>query len=867
MPIHVMSSNFSGGEVSPHLYPRTDVDSYGSWLKTARNFFVHPQGGASNRPGTTYVQTAKYSTKKCRLIPFVLAEDEAYVLEVGHLYIRVHTRAGSLLQNGSIYEIASVYTENEVEELQYVQYDQTLFLTHPAHPPYKLTHIASGYFSLTEANLVNGPFMVGNTDTSHKMRLISSSDTTVSEGVKAVISFLPISYPNYFIQAFWRGDQFYNPAGYGFDVQDVVNYFNARYASTGCVAYNQGGVLRIESPQATGGDYNGAELVIHYRSGLVAPPNLIVTQQMSGGQNAGEVVSSGEEKIYLESDFDAFRPGHVGALWAVNHRVESPYETGTLGYEGISSVIQSGGDWGLRTTGDWYGEIVLESSEDQVTWDKVKHFTKASGGDNLNTLGNLAASEKMYYLRVRCLGISGEMGYILRADSFSQEGIVKIENYVDSRKVRVSIKRRPGEMEEWTDDWAEGAFSPDAGYPRCVFFFQDRLGFAGTVREPQGLWFSRTGEYEDFGYFRDVQDSDSISINLSSKKLNAIHSVAVGSKLLVFTAGSEWSVSSSGALTPYNVEISQEGERGSSAVAPLVVGNRTLFVQARGGVLRDFFYEYSSASYTGRDLTLRARHLFFNRTIKEMVYQQEPDNLVWCVLDDGSLLALTYMVQEDVFAWTQHQTPGSFLSVCSIPSRGYDEMWFLVQRENGCFIERLSPRLASKNAEDQIFLDASISKKSSTAFTEIDGLDHLEGMQVTVLADGSPVKGLTVDDGAITLPRAACTAQVGLPYTAELQTLPSDVQAQDGTLQDRQRRLLHICLKVLDSRGGQVGTEGGKMDELIYNPLETFGTVPVLQTRDVRKAFASFHHYFPSVIIRQQDPLPLTVLAVITQQS
>ena len=555
----------------------------------------------------------------------------------------------------------------------------------------------------------------------------------------------------------------------------------------------------------------------------------------------------------------------MGALWAVNHRVESPYATGTLGYEGISQVIESGGDWGLRTTGAWYGEIVLESSEDQVTWDKVKHFTKASGEENLNTLGTLAPSEKMHYLRVRCLGISGEMGYVLRADSFSQEGIVKIEHYVDERTVQVSVKRQPGEMETWTDDWAEGAFSPDAGYPCCVFFFQDRLGFAGTAREPQGLWLSRIGEYEDFGYFRTVQDSDAISINLSSKKLNAIHSVAVGSKLLVFTAGSEWSVGSSGALTPYNVEISQEGERGASEVAPLVVGNRTLFVQSRGGVLRDFFYEYSSASYTGRDLTLRARHLFFNRAIKEMSYQQEPDNLIWCVLDDGTLLALTYIAQEDIFAWTEHKTQGSFLGVCSIPSHGFDEIWFLVKRENGCFIERLSPRLLSKNSEDQIFLDSAVSKKNTVAFTSVSGLEHLDGQKVNVLADGSLIKDLQVQNGTITLPKAVHTACVGLAYTARLQTLPSEVTSAEGTLQDRQRRLVQVRLKVLDSRGGQVGTEMGKMDELIYNPLETFGTIPALQTRDVRKVFGSFHHYFPSVIIEQKDPLPLTVLAIITQ--
>ncbi len=865
MPLHTLNCNFSGGEVSPHLYSRTDAASYPTWLKTACNFLVHPQGGASNRPGTAYVNTAKYSDKQCRLIPFVLSEFEAYVLEVGHNYIRVHAQAGTLLQNGSIYEIATPYTEHELAALNYVQYDQTLFLVHPSYPPKKLTRNDDHYFTLADASITGGPFMVANTDASHKMQLVSITDTVVSEGVKASLAFLPISYPNYFIQAFWRGERFYDPSGYGFNVAEVVQYFNARYGSTGCVAYDQGGVLRIESPQANGGDYNGAELMIHYRSGLASTPKLIVTQQMSGGQNAGEVVSYGETRLYLEADFDAFRPGHVGALWALNHRIESPYESGTLGYTDISHVIRTGGDWRLRTTGTWYGEIVLESSEDNVTWEKVKHFTKAQNEDNLNTLGNLAPSAKMRYLRVRCLGISGEMGYILQAEAFSQEGIVKLQNYVNARRVHVTIERQPGEVGVWTSDWAEGAFSPDAGYPCCVFFYQDRLGFAGTAREPQSVWFSKTGEYEDFGYHRTVQDSDAISLNLSSKKLNAINAVAVGAKLLVFTAGSEWSIGCSGALTPYNLEVAQEGERGAKAIAPIVVGNRTLYVQSRGSVLRDFYYEYTSDSYTGRDVTLRAKHLFLNRTIKEMAYQQEPDNLIWCVLDDGSLLSLTYMAEEAVLAWTQHQTQGSFLSVCSIPSYGYDETWFLVQRENGIFIERMLARLPSQEPEDQVFLDASVSQKNTQSFTQVNGLTHLNGQQVTVLADGSPIKGLSVQNGVLVLPRAVHTVHVGLGYQAKLQTLPVEYSLQDGTAADRKRRLVQAMLRVLDSRGGYVGADNGKLDELLYAPLVSYGGAAALQTKEVRKMFSSSHGYFPSVTVLQKDPLPLTVLAIVAQ--
>ena len=865
MPIHTIQPNFSGGEVSPHLYARVDSSTYTSWLKTGCNFLVHPQGGASNRPGTAYVNTAKYPSKNCRLIPFVLSEQESYVLEVGDQYLRVHTQAGTLLKDGAVYEVRLPYKEQEISQINFVQYEKTLFLAHPSYPPQKLTRRADGYFLLENLPIHDGPFMAANTDENKRVRLHRVSGSIVSAGVKASLAFSPISYSQYFIQAFWKGERFYDPGGTGFDIPGVVNAFNNRYGATGCKAYNQGGILRIESPQAKGGDYNGATLMIYYRNSIVAPPKIIAYQQMSGGCNAGTVISTGEETLYLDANTDLFRPGHVGALWAINHRIESAHESGTLGYQSTSTVIKSGGDWRVRTTGTWHGEVVLETSFDQQNWEKVKHFTKGENDDNLNTLGSLEPSAKMRYFRLRSLGVTGDLGYILQADSFNQEGIIRLDSYVSAQRMKATILRRPGDEAAWTDDWAEGAFSQDAGFPHCIFFFQDRLGFAATEREPQAVWFSKTGEYEDFGYHREIADSDGISVHLSSKKLNAITSVAVGAKLLIFTAGSEWSLGCNGALTPYNMEISQEGERGASTVAPLVVGNRTLYVQARGGVLRDFFYDYNTASYTGRDVTLRAKHLFFNREIKELAHQQEPDNLVWCLLDDGTLLSLTYLAEQDLCAWMHHQTQGVFKSVCSVPARGYDETWFLVERDGKQFIERLLPRMNSTAAEDQIFLDASVSKKQLTAFTEMSGLAHLEGKKITALADGKPISGLTVHDGKITLPRAAYTVHVGLGYEVCLETLPVEFNLANGTVQDRKRRLVQVTLKVLNSRGGQVGAEGGMLDDLIYNPVSTYGQAPVLQTRDVCKLFSSAHSYFPAVRIVQPSPLPLTVLAVITQ--
>lgn len=867
MLTHNLQPSFSGGEVSPHLQARVDANMYNSWLQKACNFYVHPQGGASNRPGTAFVNTAKYEETECRIIPFVISEGEAYVVELGDKYLRIHTPVGTMEKDGAVFELPTPYADYELSQISYAQYGQALFLAHPAYPPKKLEYKPGADFSFSDAAVKGGPFMLVNTDETRKMRMNTEQQKVVSEGVPATVSFLPVSYPVYKVRVFFRGIHFYTPLYYGFDVQDVVNFFNKEFWSIGCVAENRGGVIHITSPAANGGYYNDSELTVHYIRGIEGQPYLTAVYKLSGGIDAGTVIEVGENEYTLESDFDVFKPDQVGGSFALHHKIESQQATGTLSYQGISNTIKTGGDWSLRTTGNWSGEIVLEASADGgTTWQKVKHFTHALQEANLNTVGNLPATAELNYLRVRCLGISGEMGYALQADAFVQEGIVKLKEYMGLRKMKVEVARHVGGA-DWTHEWAEGSFSDYNGFPSCVFFYQDRLGFAGTKKEPQTLWFSKTGEYDDFGHLRNIEDSDGISINLSGKKLNAIHSVAVSNKLIIFTAGSEWTLTCDGAMSPYNIQVSQEGERGASRVPPILVGNRVLYVQARGSVLRDFFYDYSSASYTGNELTLFARHLFINREIKEICYQQEPENLIWCVLSDGSLLTLTYSSEQDLCAWTRQQTQGEFKSVCVIPSRGYDEVWFVVRRAGKYFIERLLPRRLSAQVEDQVFLDCSISKKSDEPFTELAGLEHLEGQLVCLLADGNPQPPQTVTQAKVTFHRGVRTAHAGLGYESVLQTLPTEIQTPNGTVLDRKRRVVSVMLKLFESCGGAIGTREDKLDELVLRGGEDFNAPVPLKTQNYEKVLPSCHTVVPSVIFKQTLPLPVTVLAFITRIS
>lgn len=865
MVLHHLQPSWVGGEISPSLYARVDAADYGTCLQRAENLFIHAQGGVSNRPGTR-LQGQSKNGGACRLIPFVIAENESYVLEVGAHYLRFFTSAGRVLTSGgSILEFVTPYEENELAGLCYTQHNHHLYITHSNHPPCRLTRTEAGVFTWEAVPIAYGPFQLPNTNEQHQMQVYQTQDTVVTDGVKASLSLQPISYPQYVMWGYFNNEWFYAAAQYGLNVADIVAAFNEHYNSQGLHAYNLGGIIKIESPQATGGDWNGVEFKLAYKDRLDADPVLVVAQTLEGGYNQGVEIPQGLPRYELASNRDYFTPLHVGGRFLLRHQVDGQYAAGVLGYETTSSSIKAGSAWTLRTSGVWTGQLIIEASADLGTsWKTIKVLSRQEGDDNFVIPGDLDDDENMYYVRVRSNQITGEAGYELQADLFVQEGIVVVSQFVNARKVVVEVERAFGSG-DWTSHWSEGSFSPSAGYPRCVFFYQDRLGFAATQQEPQTVWFSKTGQYHDFGHARlTLNDSDSISVNLSGKKLNEIRSVVVANRLLIFTVGSEWTLSANGALTPQNIQLEQQSEYGAGTSAALLVGNKALFVQARGSGVRNFYYDYNTASYASADLTLHARHLFFNQTIREIAFQQEPDNLVWCVRGDGVLLSLTYVPEQGLCAWAHHHTQGKFKSVCVTAQEGHDELWCAVERGGVYYIETFVKRLESKDVQEQIFMDASCSKRSDTPFAQVENLSHLEGKKIIALVDGNPLTGVEISNGTLTLPTPAKCVHVGLSYESILQTLPAHF-SRNGTVLDQKKRVVAVTFKLADSRGGSIGSNEENMTSWMRLDSERLGTPLPLQTRDVRCVLSGVHAYFPSVVFKQTDPFPVTLLACISR--
>jgi len=423
-------------------------------------------------------------------------------------------------------------------------------------------------------------------------------------------------------------------------------------------------------------------------------------------------------------------------------------------------------------------------------------------------------------------------------------------------------------------DFALGSFSGTTGYPSCVTFFEQRLVFAATLSQPQTLFFSKSGDYEnmDDNYHGTVADDDAIIYTIASNQVNAIRFMTATRTLIIGTAGGEFAVSGGGtdiAITPTNILIKKQSNNGAANVDALAVGNATLFLQRAKRKLRELAYNFDVDGYIAPDLTILAEHIS-ESGFKQLSYQQEPNQIIWCVRNDGQLVGLTYQREQQVVAWHRHIFGGSAVceSVATIPTDDSEyQTWVINKRTiNGStkrYIEYMHNYDFDETDDTSFnFLDSQLSYDGSPA-TTISGLSHLEGEEVSILADGATHPNKTVSSGEITLDRSASKVKVGLPYTSLLQTMRIDAGSQNGTSQSKTKRIYEITIRLYESIGVEVGPDLNNMERIPFrSSADEMDEGVNVFTGDKEVEFRGNYETDGFIVIRQTQPLPLTILSL-----
>ena len=752
--VNAIQTNFTGGQISPRLFGRVDIESYRNSLKTLENMVVYPQGGAGRRFGTMHVAEGKDSAagtdRKFRLVPFEYSDTNAYCLEFGHNYIRFYAQSAQVV-SGSAVEVVTTYTNAQLDELQFAQSADVLYIVHRSHPPRQLVRNSATSFTLSDVVFVDGPYLDDNTT-----------------------------------------------------------------------------AITIASSATTG-------------------------------------------SVTLTASSSLFTADHVGAFFRITN------------------------------TSTGYAKVTAFTNATTVTATVV------------STLGGTSA----------------------------------------------------------VTTWREGAFSAERGYPGCITFFEQRLCLAGTTHRPQTVWVSKVDDYENFT--PGANDDDPIPFTIAANKVNIIQWLSQArNSLFIGTVGAEWQVkgSAGAAITPGNIIVRQQTSEGSARIQPVPIKNALLFVQRGGEKMHEITFDFLTDSFQAPDLTLLSEDIT-SGGVTHFDAQRTPDPIIWAVLSDGTLSAMTYQPDQKIQAWHSHTIGGvsgsatitvtdyanivvgtdivvtksdgntvTFTSEAisgSAPSttNGWrpnesndttaDNIYTAINAHSDFTVanpaanvvtitetQRLGTgpttlsisdtvRLATTDETaavvesvavipkditagiyiDQVWLgvkrtingaikryveyiDSTLNTDSTLIYSgsstsSLSGLSHLEGQTVAVKVNDAPQPDKIVSSAAIAISPAGSSAQVGLPYTHTLTTLPPEFGAQAGASLSRLRRIHEVVLYLRASSGGLINN-----DSIIYrSSADDMGNALPLFTGTVRYTPDDSWDRDGNITISGTQPLPFNLTALI----
>ncbi len=388
-------------------------------------------------------------------------------------------------------------------------------------------------------------------------------------------------------------------------------------------------------------------------------------------------------------------------------------------------------------------------------------------------------------------------------------------------------------------EWASGSF------PSCGDIFQGRLWLGGAPSDPQTFWASKSAP--DIEVFTPgVADDDSFSATLSTFGL--IQWILGTKNLLLGTINGEYIITAeAGVLTPTDHHVERQSSYGSAHVQPRQVGDQVFYVSPDRTKLRAMQYEWTANNWLSRDITFFSQHITAAK-IKDLAWAQNPDNLLVMALDDGTSAWLTYERGEQIWGWHRHNTQGEFLDFTTGPLLGVSVIGAALKRVDG-FID-----IEAIFSEHPHYMDAYVEQTAEVPFTVVDGLDHLEGQTVQILADGAIQPDQAVSGGEVTLTIDATHAHVGLQYTPKLVTLPIEQGSPTGSGLAYIKRFNRLIIGLIDSAAPLIN---GKRVPTRHPPTPMGDPEPFVTGQ------VSIHQIGWSdsaiVTIEQDKPLPCTI--------
>jgi hypothetical protein len=998
--------SFAGGELSPEMYGRIDDAKFQSGAAKVQNFVITPTGTAKNRAGFAFVKATK-NNGPARLIGFTYSLNQTMVIELGNGYARFHTQGATLQYNVSqreyipqsavTFSVANptvvTWTANQL-----LQGDLISFGT-VAHGDRVPTGIDPNVFYSVQFLAAN-TFEIKDPTTGNLVAVTDAGAGTIY-AIKEYVPGELCSYSGSFYYCFAEfaetpsipSNPSAQPANFSLLPSDLTYEIPTPYQAADLfgIHYAQSAdVMTLVHP-----NYPPAELsrlgatewvlsTIDFGPPLSTPQSVAVAASPGFLAQIASITTADPALITTVSNHtlalgDGIYIANLTATIGGSPTVmDGFYMVDSVPVDGDGNLIND-----ELTVMDYSGNVLDSSgwssyaATDPSLPITIQYGTKifnitsfyevqaiASDGVTTSALSSSGANV------LNNLDVPGSYNTITwaavpNAQSYNvYKQLNGLWGYIGNTQALTFADNNIAPDMSITPGTPDAVFSGAGNYPGAVCYFQQRRCFGGTTNAPNNAWMSNSGTESMFSYSLPSLDTDRVAFRVAALQADVIQHMVPMLQLIMLTSESEFAVVpvNSQAITPTSVSVDPQSYIGASGVQPTIINTTMVYAAARGGHVREMGYAWTVNGYMTGDLSLRAAHLFDTLTIVDQAYSKSPWPIVWFVSSSGQLLGLTYIPEEQLGAWHEHVTEGTFQSIACVAEGTEDVLYAVITRiidgQTVNYVERMQSRFFTEladaffvdagstfDAQDGVTADTTVtlspttrpgpgggvtdwfdvgiaSSKSifvyptqsdvgsliivqdssgnkyririlSTSSTEeasglvldvlpveftgpathppisawewarltISGLTWLEGAMVAVLADGAVQSPKTVTGGAITLDQPATIAQIGLPYTCDLETLPAVLQL-DGYGQGRMKNINRAWVKVYQSSGIFVGPDCDHLTEIKTRTTEPYGSPPALKSTELMVLTTPSWQTSGQTLIRQQEPLPLDVVGL-----
>jgi len=930
MASSIIQRSFASGELDPALHSRVDQVRYGTGLKTLRNAFVRKNGGADGRSGSIFIDEGKSRSKQHRKIPFQLSLSVKYQIVVGEGYFRFikddalitdSTKAitGITQANpGVITSVAHGFTNGQELELADIVgmtqlNGRNFFVAGATANTYTLTYRdgtpvdTTAFGAYVSGGTASRIYEIANEYLEADLRALHYSQSA------DVLNITHQSYPPAELRRFgdanWTfGDKTFSPQGYvlPFSITGPGGAIPILYAVTAVSSVT--GEETIPLPLAP------TYTITSITNGFPSVVTTSIAHNHLNGERVRMILPSGSGMEELN-----FRIFQVKAVTATTFELQGEDTTSYTPYTagGTLNFLTYGANWTNPTP----AAPVIFTLPDAVGFREYNIYKSVNGG----TFGIIGISK----------------GLTFKDEGFEPDTLVSFPT-------------------------GTNPFRGAGNYPAISTYVQQRLFFANTINNPEDVWGSGIGQYNNFDRVSPSNNDEAMQFKLAGEEVNPVRHIFNLGGLTILSDVGEWisTGDQDGSLSPSNISPKQVSGNGASYVKPAIIDFSAVYIQEHGEVVRDF-----RADLQGGDLSAFSHHLYKNKKVVSMAYQKTPNSILWMAMDDGSLVSLTYIREQQIIGFARHDFDGGFVEdVSAYRNSNEYEVFVTVRRtidgQTRRYIERFFTRRIV-DIIDNIFMDSALSYDgrntgsttmtlsggttwgtnetltltSSAAFfavsdvgkeihfynddgvlllrfkinaftsstvvtgkanyvvpaalrttatlewakavNQVSGLWHLEGETLSVVGDrtviASPNNSATnyetcvVNDGVIELGGFYAVVHAGLPFIVDIVTLPID-SAQGETLQNKNKLNGKVTGRFEDTAGVYVGTREPTGADLLANLFdakiredENYDSPNNLINGLVEFNVDSTWDKTGQVFIRQVDPLPISLVSVVSE--